>query len=190
MTSLLFLFPCYFLSLLSHRPCLTAPFASLQAFAPCFWVSNRASGNLGAPTHIHQLLQASCSNPSSIVGTQRVGPMLGNLGSAPIVFHCYQFAGASKHLGRATLGDCDPATLASVNNLALLLQARGRPEAAEPLCREAVEASRDAQRSVEVISWENDEVSCMCLLRILCGVILTMRSVNRQVPDVCSALAL
>ena len=90
---------------------------------------------------------------------------------------------ASKRLGRAKLRDDHPVTLSSVNNLALLLQQQGRPKEAEQMYKKTLEACRGAQ-------WENDEVSCLCLLRILCGVILTMRSVNRQVPDVCSALAL
>ena len=52
---------------------------------------------------------------------------------------------ASKRQGRIKLGDNDPDTLTSVNNLAALLKAQGRLEEAEPLCREAVDGSWEAQ---------------------------------------------
>jgi hypothetical protein len=46
-------------------------------------------------------------------------------------------------LPRQTLGDGDPQTLISLNDLAVLYQAQGRYGEAEPLHREVLEARRD-----------------------------------------------
>ena len=68
----------------------------------------------------------------------------------------------SKRRGRKKLGGQHPDTLTSVNNLAALLKAQGRLEEAEPLFREAVEGSREAQLRAAASMWESAEVNCVC----------------------------
>ena len=50
-------------------------------------------------------------------------------------------------LARQTFGDRDPKSLARLSNLVLLYQAQGRYSEAEPLSKQALEASREVPRT-------------------------------------------
>ena len=71
----------------------------------------------------------------------------------------------SKRRGRKKLGDDDPDTLTSVNNLAACLEAQGRLQEAEPLFRELLNGRREARRAGIDCSLR---VKAVTVLRKLC----------------------